>query len=167
LVETKSLWWQQVKTVVKRHRHWFGVEAAIVLGLILAAAGVAKLLHQPEAYEVFFIPFPALISRMFTKFYFIWLPRIELALGLLLVFGIAARFISSLALILITGFIISNIVMIIRNLSLCLSCFGPQVQLSTVSALVIDLIMAVLVVIILLCYRRKFFDIYPWFLKRG
>jgi len=167
LVETKSLWWQKTKTVVKSYRHWFGVEAAIVLGLILAAAGVAKLLHQPEAYEVFFIPFPALISRMFTKFYFIWLPRIELALGLLLVFGIAARFISSLALILITGFIISNIVMIIRNLSLCLSCFGPQVQLSTVSALVIDLIMAVLVVIILLCYRRKFFDIYPWFLKRG
>ena len=167
MVETKSLWWQKTKTVVKRHRHWFGVEAAIVLGLILAAAGVAKLLHQPEAYEVFFIPFPALVSRMFTKFYFIWLPRIELALGLLLIFGIAARFISSLALILITGFIISNIVMIIRDLNICLSCFGPQVQLSTVSALIIDLIMAVLVVIILLCYRRRFFDIYPWFLKRG
>ena len=163
----KTGWWQQVKTVVKRHRHWFGVEAAIVLGLILAAAGMAKLLHQPEAYDVFFISFPALISRMFTKFYFIWLPRIELTLGLLLIFGIAARFISTLAMILITGFIISNSVMIIRNLGLCLSCFGPRVQLPTVSALVIDLIMVALVVIILLCYRRSFFDIYPWFLKRG
>ena len=162
MVRVEALWWQQVKTVVKRHRHWFGVEAAVVLGLILAAAGVAKLLHQPEAYEVFFIPFPALISRVFTKFYFIWLPRIELALGLLLIFGIAARFISVLALTLITGFIISNSVMIIHNLSLCLSCFGPRVQLPTVSALVIDLIMVALVVIILLCYRRSFFDIYPW-----
>ena len=167
MVETASLWWQKTKTVVKRHRHWFGVGAAIVLGLILAAAGVAKLMHQPEAYEVFFIPFPALISRMFTKFYFIWLPRIELALGLLLIFGIAARFISTLALILIAGFITSNSIMIIRNLSLCLSCFGPRIQLSTVSALTVDLIMVVLVVIILFCYRRKFFDIYPWFLKRG
>jgi len=166
LVGTKSLWWQKAKTTVKRHRHWFGVEAAIVLGLILAAAGVAKLLHQPGAYEVFFIPFPGLISRLFTKFYFIWLSRIELALGLLLIFGIAARFISILALILITGFITSNSIMIIRNLNLCLSCFGPRIQLSTVSALIIDLIMLVLVAIILLCYRRSFFDIYPWFLKR-
>ena len=167
MVETELPWWQNTKTVVKRHRHWFGVEAAIVLGLILAAAGLAKLMHQPEAYEVFFIPFPALISRMFTKFYFIWLPRIELVLGMLLIFGIAARFISVLALILIAGFITSNSIMIIRNLSLCLSCFGPRIQLSTVSALTVDLIMVVLVVIILFCYRRKFFDIYPWFLKRG
>ena len=167
MVETELPWWQNTKTVVKRHRHWFGVEAAIVLGLILAAAGLAKLMHQPEAYEVFFIPFPALISRMFTKFYFIWLPRIELVLGMLLIFGIAARFISVLALILIAGFITSNSIMIIRNLSLCLSCFGPRIQLSTVSALIIDLIMLVLVVIILLSYRRNFFDIYPWFLKRG
>ena len=136
------------------------------MGLILAAAGVAKLLHQPEAYEVFFIPFPALVSRMFTKFYFIWLPRIELTLGLLLIFGIAAKFISILALGLITGFIISNSMMIIRDLNICLSCFGPRIQLPTVSALIIDLIMVVLVVIILLCYRRSFFDIYPWFLKR-
>ena len=166
MVEIKSLWWQKTKTTVKRYRHWFGVEAAIVLGLILAAAGVAKLLHQPEAYEVFFIPFPALISQLFAKFYFFWLPRIEFTLGLLLIFGIAARFISTLTLVLITGFIISNSVMIIRDLNICLSCFGPQVQLSTVSALIIDLIMAVLAVIILLCYRRKFFDIYPWFLKR-
>ena len=86
---------------------------------------------------------------------------------MLLIFGIAARFISVLALILIAGFITSNSIMIIRNLSLCLSCFGPRIQLSTVSALTVDLIMVVLVVIILFCYRRKFFDIYPWFLKRG
>lgn len=165
MVAIKALWWQKTKTTLKCHRHRFGVGAAIVLGLFLAAAGTAKLLHQPEAYEVFFIPFPALISQLFTKFYISWLPRIELTLGLLLIFGIAARFISTLTLALIAGFIASNIVMIIRDLTICLSCFGPQIKLSTVSALIIDLIMAGLAVIILLCYRRKFFDISPWFLK--
>ncbi len=167
MAELKKGWWSQVKTAVKRYRYWIGVEASIVLGLIFLAAGAAKLLHQPGAFEVFFIPYPDFISRIFTKFYFIWLPRVEVLLGLLLVFGVAARLVAVIASVFIASFITSNVLMIIRDLNQCLSCFGPRVQLSSLNALIIDLIMVVLVVIVLLCYQRRFYDINPWFVRRG
>ena len=160
-------WLNQISIEIKRRKHWIGVGASIVLGLIFAVAAVAKLLHQPEAFKIFFTPFPDFISVVFTKFVFIWLPRIELAVGLLLILGIVAKLAAIFSLVLIAGFIINNSLMLIRGLDFCSSCFGPRIILPTLDALYIDIVMLALVLIILFCYRGHFFNIYPWFLKRG
>ena len=167
MARLKTGWLNQISIEIKRRKHWIGVGASIVLGLIFAAAAVAKLLHQPEAFKIFFTPFPDFISVVFTKIVFVWLPRIELAVGLLLIIGIAAKLVATLSLVLIAGFIINNSLMLIRVINFCPSCFGPRIILPTLDALYIDIVMLALVLIILFCYRGHFFNIYPWFLKRG
>ena len=80
-----------------RYKRWAGIAAGIALGLIFAAAGLGKLLHQPEAISVFFNPAPDLLTAAIFKFFFTWLPRIELVLGLLLIIGVAARLIATIS----------------------------------------------------------------------
>lgn len=151
------------------YKYWIGIGASIILGLIFVAAGVGKLLHQPEAFKIFFSPFPGFLSPAFAKAFFIWLPRIELIVGLLLIFGIVAKLAAAFSLVLIAGFITNNSLLLIQRLGQepCPSCFGPQVTLRALDALYIDVGMMALVLIILFCYQSNFFNIYPWFLKRG
>ena len=160
-------WWNKVLIEIKRYKHWIGVEAGIVLGLIFVAAGVGKMLHEPEAFKIFFTPFPGFLSPIFTKAVFIWLPRVELVIGLLLVFGIVAKLAATVASVLIAGFITNNILLLIQGHERCPACFGPQLVLRTSEALFIDIAMVILVLIILSCYQRNFLDIRPWFLRRG
>ena len=167
MARLKTGWLNQISIEIKRRKHWIGVGASIVLGLIFAAAAVAKLLHQPEAFRIFFSPFPGFLSPAFTKAFLIWLPRLELVVGLLLILGIAAKLVATLSLVLIAGFITNNGLLLIQGRRYCPSCFGPQVTLRALDALYIDIVMLALVLIILFCYRGHFFNIYPWFLKRG
>jgi len=156
-----------------RYKYWIGIGASIILGLIFFAAGLGKLLHQllqqPEAFKIFVTPLPGFLPLFFVKVVFIWLPRIELVVGLLLIIGIAVKLVATFSSVLIAGFIAINSLMIIQGLAhgRCPSCFGPQLALRAVDALFIDIIMVVLVLIILFCYQSNFFNIYPWFLKRG
>lgn len=149
------------------YKHWIGVGAGIVLGLVFVTAGVGKLLHQTEAFKIFFTPFPGFLSPIFTKAVFIWLPRLELTVGLLLIFGIATKLAATFALMLIAGFITNNSLLLIQGHEYCPSCFGPQVILRTSEALFIDIVMLALVSIVLLCYQGSFFNVRPWFLRRS
>ena len=166
--KAKTGWWNKVLVEIKRYKHWIGVEAGIVLGLIFVAAGVGKMLHEPEAFRIFLPPFPDVLSPIFvSKAVFIWLPRIELVIGLLLIFGIAAKLAATFASVLIAGFITENSLLLIQGHERCPSCFGPQLILRTSEALFIDIIMVILVLIIFFCYQSNFFNIYPWFLRRS
>jgi len=153
---------------IMRYKYWIGVGASIFLGLIFVTAGVGKMLHEPEAFRIFLPPFPDVLSPIFvSKAVFIWLPRIELVIGLLLIFGIVAKLAATFASVLIAGFITENSLLLIQGHERCPSCFGPQLILRTSEALFIDIIMVILVLIIFFCYQSNFFNIYPWFLRRS
>ena len=95
-----------ILSYLKRYRHWIGVWAVLFLGLIFVAAGTGKLLPQSENFEIFVFPdffSPAMVSSVY-----VWIPRIELTIGVLLILGIAARFIASLSALMIAGFITNN-----------------------------------------------------------
>ncbi len=150
---------------------WLAVGAGIVLGLIFLAAGLGKLLNPMESSIIFV--FPDFLPNAVDKFIFRWLPSVEILIGVLLITGIIARLVSSLALALTVGMIANNTVLLIQGLGdkPC-GCFGEaerwvQLRLSIAGALYIDIAMLILGVIILFYYRGKFINISPWFLRRG
>ena len=159
---------------ISRYKHRIGIGAGIILGLIFVTAGVGKLLHQPEAFKIFFTPFLDLLPLiLMAKAFFIWLPWVELVIGLLLITGIAARLVAAFSLLLITAFITNNTLNLIKGLGgePC-GCFGAvdnvfAANLSVIGSLVIDIGMLALALALLFYARRSFFNIYPWFLKRG
>ena len=154
-----------------RNRYWVGIGASIVLGLIFIVSGLGKLPYQGEFLATilprsFLTPLLAhLVSR--------WLPAIEVALGSLLIIGIAAKIMTSFSALLIVGFIAHNSWGIYQGLGYepcgCLGILDRFLQgkFSTINALYMDIGMLALVLIILLCYPGKFFAIHPWFLRRG
>ena len=153
-------------------KHWIGVGASITLGLIFIVAGVGKLLHQPEAVRIFFIPLPDFLTATLTKAVFNWLPYIELTVGLLLIIGVAPKLVATLSSVLIAGFIAHNGLLISYGLwaEPC-DCFGklkivPYTGLSIIGSLYLDIVMLALVLIILFWHQSRFFNIYPWFLVR-
>jgi len=101
----------------------------------------------------------------------IWLPRIELIVGLLLIIGVAARLVAAFSTLLIIGFIYSNSWLLAHGLGLepC-DCFGfnealMQVELTVRSSLYIDAGMLALVLLILFYYPGKFIQFHPWYFK--
>jgi uncharacterized membrane protein YphA (DoxX/SURF4 family) len=160
-----------------RGKHWLAIVASIILGLIFVAAGLGKLLQPAEAFKIFFTSYPAylldFLTPAFFRAIFIWLPRIELIVGLLLIIGVAAKLMAAFSLVLIAGFMANNSWLISQGLGYepCSGCFGvleriTQARLSTAGALYIDMGMLALVVIILLYYPGNFLTIRPWFLGR-
>jgi len=156
-----------------RNKHWISVGASIILGLIFVVAGVGKLLQQPEAVRIFFIPLPDFLPATLAKAVFNWLPRIELMVGLLLIIGIAPKLVATFSSALIAGFIAHGSLLIRRGLgSEPCDCFGklkivPYTELSIIGSLYLDIVMLALILIILFCYQRNFFSIRPWFLREG
>ena len=143
------------------------------MGLIFVAAGLGKLLYHAEVFKIFFTPFLYLLTPAFAKAVFIWLPRVELIVGLLLIIGIAAKLMATFSSVLIAGFIANNILLINRGLGYepC-GCFGimeriTPAKLSTVGSLYLDIIMLALALVILFYYQSNFLNIRPWFLARG
>ena len=159
---------------IRRSKHRIGVGAGIILGLIFVTAGAGKLLHQPEAYKIFFTPFLDFLPPiLMAKAFFIWFPRVELVIGLLLITGIAARLVAAVSLLLITVFITNNTLNLIKGLGgePC-GCFGAvdnvfEANLSVIGSLGIDIGMLALALVLLFYARRGFFNLYPWFLRRG
>ena len=158
-----------------RYKYWIGIGSSIILGLIFVAAGVGKLLDQGGAlrFKVFFTPFIDLLTPAFIKTLFIWLPWIELIIGLLLIIGIAAKLMAVFSSALIVGFIANNSWLLSRGLGYepC-DCFGileiiTQAKLSTVGSLYLDIVMLALALVILFCCQSNFLNIYPWLLTRG
>lgn len=159
---------------IRRYKYQIGVGAGVILGLIFVTAGVGKLLHQPEAFKIFFTPFLDFLPPiLMAKAFFVWLPRVELVIGLFLITGIAARLVAAFSLLLITAFITNNILNLIKGLGgePC-GCFGAvdnvfEANLSIIGSLVIDIGMLALALVLLFYARRGFFNLYPWFLRRG
>ena len=142
-----------------KRRHWFGIGAGIILGLIFLAAGLGKLLNQTQSFVIFV--FPEFLPTALGKFIFRWLPGVEILIGLLLLTGIAARLVASLALALTVGLVANNGMLLIQGFGdkPC-GCFGMaenwvQYRLSVAGALYIDIIMLVLGFIVLLYYQGK------------
>jgi len=160
-------------TRTMRYRHWAGIGAGIILGLIFVTSGVGKIAEPSEflallSYTSFLPPELAiLIAR--------WLPWVELVLGLFLIAGVSAKFMTSVSSLLVIGFIFHNVWLITHGLAAeeC-GCFGGlnileierQITLSSQNALYMDIGMLALVLIILFCYPGKFFTLRPWFLTR-
>lgn len=157
---------------IGRNKHRISVGATIILGLIFIVAGVGKLLQQPEAVRIFFIPLPDFLPATLTKAVFNWLPYIELTVGLLLIIGVAPKLVATFSSVLIAGFIAHNSLLIGRGLgSEPCDCFGklkivPYTELSILGSLYLDIVMLALVLIILFWHQSNFFNIYPWFLVR-
>jgi len=157
-------------------KHWLAIGAGTLLGLIFVAAGLGKLLQPSEAFKIFFTSYPTSLQDFMTpaffKAIFIWLPRIELIVGLLLIIGIVAKLMAALSSVLIAGFMANNSWLLSQGLGyepcICLGMLDriTQARLSTAGALYIDIGMLVLVLIILFYYPGNFLTACPWFLRR-
>lgn len=153
-----------------RYRNWAGIAAGILLGLIFLVAGIGKL-QQTEAFMIIFglhraLLFPTLANHIDT-----WLPRMETALGLLLIASIATKLTVTFSSVLIAAFIFNNSWEIARGAgeNPC-GCFGQASFLgyiSTTQALYIDIGMLALALIILFWYPGNWRTVRPWFLKKG
>jgi hypothetical protein len=152
---------------IKRYKHWVGVWASVFLGLIFIVAGLGKALYPAED----FMFFPSFLPLALAKVFLIWLPSLEITFGLLLLLGIAAKLVAVFSSVLISGFIANNSLLLKLGLGdePC-GCFGEaeiaQAKLSVIGSLYLDGVMLLLVLVILFCYQRSFFNFYPWFIKR-
>lgn len=156
---------------VKRYRHWAGIGASILLGAVFVTSGLGKLPPQTEAYLIIFSLPRALLSPTLANYLDLWLPRVELALGIIIIIGIAPRLMTLLAAALTAAFIFNNSWEISQGLgqNTC-GCFGANSFLgyiTTTQALYIDIGMLAAVAIILLFYPGNLLTIRPWFLSRG
>lgn len=147
------------------HKYWVVLLATIFLGIVFLVAGMGKLLAQSNSFSPFL--FPGFLPVALTQAIYIVIPYIEIAIGALLVLGIAIRFVTSLSALMITGFIASNLYMIYLGVGTgpCGGCFGYFGSLTAIASLTLDGIMAALVVVILLCCRGSFFNLMPLFLQ--
>ncbi len=165
-------WWFKGSflTVLMRYIHWAGIAAGILLGLVFFVAGLGKLPVQTEAYMIIFGLQRALLHPTLANHIDIWLPRVELALGLLLIVGVATKFMTSFASVLIAAFIFNNSWEIARGAgeNAC-GCFGANSflgYLSNTQALYLDIGMLALVSVILLWYPGNWLTARPWFLRK-
>lgn len=153
------------------YKYWVSLGASIILGLILFTAGLGK--QQTEAlWFVATLP-EAVLTPMLAHFVSLSLPWIEVIVGLLLILGIATKFAASISIVLIAAFMANNSWLIYHGLMYqpC-SCFGiferiAFAELSTMSVLYLDIGMLALALIILFWYPGKFWNIRPWFLRKG
>ena len=141
------------------------------MGLVFTVAGLGKLLRPGETFQLFSFPdyLPAALSRVV----FIWLPYLELIVGLLLIIGVATKLVTSFATVLIAGFIANNVWLLTQGLGdkPC-GCFGmaeriAQARLSVLGSLYIDIIMLALVLVIFFYSQSRFFNVHSWFLRGG
>jgi len=156
-----------------RCKHWLGLGASIILGMIFFTAGLGKLLVETELFETYYLAFLDFLTLDQVRLLFYGLPYVELAIGLLLIVGFATKLIAALTSLLIAGFITSNVWFITHGMGFepcgCLGIFDRlfQNKLSTQQSLYIDIAMLALILITLLYYQRSFTSFLPWFLKKG
>lgn len=135
----------------------------IMLGTIFVIAGIGKLSADHTAFNLY--AFPSFITPTMAANIFNALPYIEIMSGVMLILGVAVKFALTLSGFLISGFIMSNIILINRGIADCGNCFGIAGSFTPTTSLILDGIMAVLVIVILYCYRGVYFNLTPWFLE--
>ena len=163
-------------TTGRRYLYWLSIIAGTILGLIFIVAGLGTILHPAAILDTFYYYFPQFapffLTSAFTDAILVWLPRVELIIGLLMIVGVLARLMSVFSLLLTAGFIANNVWLLNHGQahSPC-GCLGAVEEvfgltLSATGALYMDIAMVVLAVVILLGYRGTFLNPYPWFLRR-
>ncbi len=154
------------------YKHWLGLGASLVLGIIFLISGIGKMLAQAELFETSFPGFLDFLTLGQVRFLFYGLPYVEIVTGLFLIIGFAAKFAAAFSLLLIAAFIASNTWFITHGMGFepcpCLGVFSRlfQNQLSTQQSLYLDIAMLTLALLTLFCYKRSFTNIYPWFMKK-
>lgn len=144
--------------------------SSIFLGLTLLVSGSGKLPGQAEFID-------ALLQSLWTPpvAYFIGycLPWVEVALGVLLLFGVLPRIAAGLCLPLTAGFMANNSWAIsqgVEQFPHCAQCFGIWEEwlgsISPLQALYLDVVLFCLALIILLFHPGGFLSFRPWFIKR-
>jgi len=146
------------------HRYWIGMLAMIFLGVTFMVAGMGKLLVNSASSQPF--AFPVFLPQVIIDGIYSGLPWVEITVGWMLIMAVAIKFTISLSAILVAAFMASNIFSIYlgHGSELCGGCFGFMGGLTVVGALIFDVVMAVMVLIILVCYYGNFFNIRTWFL---
>ncbi len=155
----------------RRCRYWVSVGASIVLGLIFGIAGLGKLLRQAETYRIFYASDKALLTPALAGVLSVWLPRIELIVGLLLIIGVATKLIVIFSSVLIAAFIANNSWLLSQGLGYepC-GCFGIleiifRGSLSTTGALYLDIGMLALAFMAIFWYPGNLLTTRLWFFE--
>ena len=154
--------------MTEKRRYWVGVVAMIYLGMSFMVAGVSKVIDGSSSPQPF--AFPVFLPEILIDGIYSGLPWIEIIVGGLLITGIAVKLATYLSAFLIICFMTSNIYSIyLGNWGVCGGCFGFMGGLTVTGALILDVIMAVMVAVIVICYRGNFHNIHSWFLsgKKG
>ena len=154
-----------------RRRQWVSIGASIILGLILLTAGLGKILNPGQPVGIAFNPFSGFLATYLDQIVHVNLPRVEVLVGALLLFGIAARLMAAVAGAMTLGYAANNAFLLSqgRGYEPC-SCLGAidrliGAQLSTRGSLTIDIIMLILALVIIPGYRQDFLDMNPWFVR--
>jgi len=159
-------------TGVMRYKRWVGIGAAVILGGIFIIAGAGKIPQQTESYIILFGLPRSTFEPLLANYIELWLPRVELGLGVLLVLGVAARPMSVLSIVLSLAFIVNNSIAVFQGWGggCPCGCFGaiPILgQMTITQALWIDIGMLALGLVILFCYPKGWLAVRPWFLYKG
>ena len=155
-----------------QYRQWASVVAGIFLGLIFLVAGLGKLPSQADAYIIILNLPRALLTPTLANYIEIWLPRLELTLGLLLIIGIAAKPVAIFTSAIIAAFIFNNSWLISEGLAQepcgCFQGFTNSFLgfISTEQALYMDIGMLFLALVILFCSPGDWLTVRPWFLRK-
>ena len=155
-----------------RIRYLVSTVAGIILGLGLLAAGLGKLVMQTETFRVFYTPHTTFVTPAIAYQIELWLPPVEVAIGLLLILGIATRLAAVFASGMVLAFIVNNSWLLSQGLGQeACGCFGildtlAAGGLSTFGALYMDIGMLVVGLLIVLCHPHRFLSVRPWFLQR-
>jgi len=155
-----------------QYRHWAGIGAAIILGVIFVIAGLAKipaqiLPNETAAYMILLYLSRVPLLQLLSDHIDVLLPSVEIALGLLLALGIATRITAIFSSVLIGIFIFNNAWMINEGMAQepCY-CFAEAGFISTQQALYMDIGMLALVLVAVFCYSGSWLTVRPWFLRR-
>ena len=89
-----------------RYKHWSGLGASIILGMIFLVSGIGKLLLQEgKLFETYFPGFLDFLSLGQTRLLYFGLPYVEITIGVLLIIGFATKIVASFTSMLIAAFI--------------------------------------------------------------
>jgi len=143
-------------------KYWIGILASLFLGVTFMVAGMGKWFAGVVEFEL--LAYPGFLPIPLAELLFISLVWVELIIGIVLVAGIAVKFVTSLSLSLIIGFFINNILLIVKGMGgePC-HCFGLGNRMSVITSLYLDGVMLALAITILVCFRDKFFNKRPWY----
>lgn len=98
--------------------------ARFLLGLVFLYASIGKIL-DPRSFAENLMAYRIFESPQLLKYVAVTLPWIEWFCGILLVLGVFVRSVSTLATLLLFGFLVGMISALWRGLEIRCGCFGP------------------------------------------